>query len=47
MRDTAFGDGQENISPVFKFPRQFPLVLLVAVMHMIEDNFYDIGRAEL
>jgi hypothetical protein len=37
---TTFGRGQETMSPVFKVPRQCPLVLLVEVMHMIGINFY-------
>jgi hypothetical protein len=41
-------EGQETISPVLKVPKQWPLVLLVEVMHMIDIYFlYDFGRAAL
>jgi hypothetical protein len=34
------GDAEECIPPVFKVPRQCPLVLLVGVIHMIRINVY-------
>jgi hypothetical protein len=38
-REYIWGKGQETISPVLKFPRQFPFVLLVELMYIIGINF--------
>lgn len=40
MKDTTFCGRQETIFPVLNDHRQFRLVLLAEVMHVINNNFY-------
>jgi hypothetical protein len=42
VRDTTFGGGQETICPVWKVPRQCPLVLLVWATCIIGIIFFNL-----
>jgi hypothetical protein len=35
VRDTTIRVGKISLTPILKVPRQYPLVLLVEVMHMM------------
>jgi hypothetical protein len=41
------GSVQENISQVFKVPRECPLFLLLEVILMVGIHFYDFETAKL